>query len=192
MSILTDILLMFLFLYYLLVNIGRNERFLERVIPLTRDKMIRFADELQAQTRSNALGIPLLALAQGIFAVLGYWIFGIPDPLFWGLITCVFSILPMIGSAFIWVPAGIYQLTADNEWQGIGVILYGIFVIGTVDNVFRLFFQKLFADIHPLITVVGVIVGLQLFGMPGLIFGPLLISYFMLFLRILQEDSSHV
>ena len=188
-NIITDLALLYLFLYYLLINIGKNEVFLEKVIPLSKLKTNEFAKELEDQTRSNALGIPLLALAQGLFAALGYWIFQIPEPLFWGLITGMFSILPMIGSALIWIPAGLYLLSAGNNWQGIGMLLYGAVVIGTIDNVFRLFFQKLFANIHPLITIVGIIVGIQMFGLPGLIFGPLLISYFILFFKIFRENK---
>jgi predicted PurR-regulated permease PerM len=188
MSILTDIVLMYLFLYYFLVNTGKLEEYLEDSIPLSEDKMDKFANELEAQTRSNAVGIPLLALCQGIVAALGYWIFGIPEPVFWGIMTGFFSLLPMIGSALIWVPAGIYQLSAGSTWQGIGILLFGALIIGLIDNVFRFVFQKKFADIHPLITVFGVIVGLQLFGLVGLIFGPLLISYFLILLKIVQEE----
>ena len=186
--ILTDIALLYVFLYYLLVNTGKIEKYLVRVIPFSEEKMDEFATELIDQTKSNAIAIPLLAICQGLFAALGYWIFGVPEPLFWGVITGVFSLLPAIGTAFIWVPAGVYQLSEGYTWQGIAIILYGLLVIGVVDNVFRLVFQKKFADVHPLITVVGVIVGLQLFGIPGLIFGPLLISYFILLLRILKEE----
>ncbi|HRS40237.1 MAG TPA: AI-2E family transporter, partial [Bacteroidia bacterium] len=72
--------------------------------------------------------------------------------------------------------------------QGVAILLYGILVISVVDNVFRFVFQKKFADVHPLITEIGVIVGLQLFGVPGIIFGPLLISYFLIMLRIFREE----
>lgn len=187
-NMITDLALLYLFFYYLLVNTRKIETFLEEIVPFSQDKMDRFAKELEAQTKSNAIGIPLLAVFQGIFAAFGYWIFGVPEPFFWGLMTGFFSLLPMIGSALIWVPAGLFQLSEGTTWQGVGVILYGILVIGTVDNVFRLVFQKKFADIHPLVTIVGVIVGLQLFGVPGLIFGPLLISYFILLVKIYKEE----
>lgn len=190
LNIITDLALLYLFLYYMLVNIGRNERFLDRIIPLSKERIGGFAKELEEQTRSNAFGIPLLALVQGMFAALGYWIFNIPDPLFWGLMTGLFSILPVVGSAFIWIPAGIYQLSNGLMWQGVGILIYGGVVISAVDNIFRLVFLKLFADIHPLITIVGIIVGVQLFGMPGLIFGPLLISYFLLFFKIFKESQA--
>ncbi|MBP9789100.1 MAG: AI-2E family transporter [Bacteroidia bacterium] len=188
LNILTDLLLLYLFFYYLLVNTGKIEKYLGEIIPFSPDKMDRFSKELEAQTKSNALGIPLLAICQGLFASLGYWIFGIPEPFFWGLMTGFFSLLPMVGSALIWVPAGLYKLSEGSNWQGIAIILYGILVIGMVDNVFRLVFQKKFADIHPLVTILGVIIGLQLFGVPGLIFGPLLIGYFILLLKIFKEE----
>ena len=181
-------LLLYLFFYYLLVNTGKIEKYLGEIIPFSPDKMDRFSKELEAQTKSNALGIPLLAICQGLFASLGYWIFGIPEPFFWGLMTGFFSLLPMVGSALIWVPAGLYKLSEGSNWQGIAIILYGILVIGMVDNVFRLVFQKKFADIHPMVTILGVIIGLQLFGVPGLIFGPLLIGYFILLLKIFKEE----
>ncbi|MBK6988247.1 MAG: AI-2E family transporter [Bacteroidetes bacterium] len=188
LNILTDLLLLYLFFYYLLVNTGKIEKYLGEIIPFSPDKMDRFSKELEAQTKSNALGIPLLAICQGLFASLGYWIFGIPEPFFWGLMTGFFSLLPMVGSALIWVPAGLYKLSEGSNWQGIAIILYGILLIGMVDNVFRLVFQKKFADIHPMVTILGVIIGLQLFGVPGLIFGPLLIGYFILLLKIFKEE----
>lgn len=188
LNMLTDLVLLYLFLYYLLINTGAIERSLRKFIPFTQEKIDRFAKELEDQTKSNALGIPLLAICQGIFAAVGYWIFGVPEPFFWGLMTGFFSLLPMVGSALIWIPAGIYKLSEGATWQGVAILLYGVFIIGTVDNVFRLVFQKKFADIHPLITIIGVIVGLQLFGVPGLIFGPLLISYFILLTKIFREE----
>lgn len=188
MGILADIAVLYFLLYYFLVNTGKVENFFERYLPLSSDNTSRLTDELETQTFSNALGGPLLALIQGIFAAVGYWLFGLQEPVFWGLMTGFFSFLPVVGSTLIWLPAAIYQLSVGMTWQGVAILLYGILVISVVDNVFRFVFQKKFADVHPLITVIGVIVGLQLFGVPGIIFGPLLISYFLIMLRIFREE----
>ena len=155
---------------------------------MDNDDIQLLGDELKAQTYSNAIGMPLLALVQGIFAWIGYLIFGIQDAFFWGMMTGFFSFIPFVGSALIWAPAAIYQFSYGAPWQGIGIIIFGILVIGTVDNVFRFVFQKQFADVHPAITVFGVIIGLQLFGIPGLIFGPLLLSWFLLLIKIYRDD----
>ncbi len=188
LMILTEIALMYLFLFYFLINVGKTEKFLEKHLPFSAPKIADFSKELEVQTYSNALGAPLLALLQALFAMFGYWIFGLPEPVFWGIMTGLFSFLPMIGSTLIWLPAGIFQISSGLTWQGIAILLYGILIISVVDNVFRFIFQKKFADVHPLVTIIGVIVGLQLFGVAGIIFGPLLISYFLILLNIFQEE----
>ncbi len=188
MLILTEIALMYLFLFYFLINVGKVEEFLERHLPFSKDRIAVFSKELELQTFSNALGAPLLALVQGIVAILGYWIFGLPQPVFWGAMTGLFSFVPVVGSMLIWLPAAAFQISAGETWQGIAILLFGVLIISAVDNIFRFIFQKKFADVHPLVTIVGVIVGLQLFGVSGIIFGPLLISYFLILLRIFQEE----
>lgn len=188
LSILADVGIMYFILYYLLVNTGKLEKALNKYIPLDSKDIQLLGNELKDQTNSNAIGAPLLALIQGTFAWIGYLIFGIDDAFFWGMMTGFFSFIPFVGSALIWGPAAIYQFTFGATWQGIGIILFGVLVIGTVDNVFRFIFQKQFADVHPVITVFGVIIGLQLFGVPGVIFGPLLLSWFILLIKIYRKE----
>jgi len=188
LMMLTEIALMYLFLFYFLINVGKMETFLENYLPFSHQRIKVFSRELEVQTFSNALGAPLLALLQALFAMFGYWIFGLPEPVFWGFMTGLFSFLPMIGSTLIWLPAALFQISTGSIWQGVAILLYGSLVISVVDNVFRFVFQKKFADVHPLVTIVGVIVGLNLFGIPGIIFGPLLISYFMILLTLFREE----
>ncbi len=188
LAIISEIAMMYLFLFFFLINVGNTEAFLESHLPFASQKISDFSHELEVQTFSNALGSPLLALVQGLFAMFGYWIFGLPEPVFWGVMTGLFSFLPLVGSALIWLPASIFQFISGNIWQGIAILLYGVLIISVIDNVFRFIFQKKFADIHPLVTIIGVIVGLQLFGVSGIIFGPLLISYFLILLKIFQEE----
>jgi predicted PurR-regulated permease PerM len=187
-SILGDIGIMLLFLYYLLSNTGKIEHWVFNLLPVRKADLARFTEELKAQTFSNVLGAPVLATLQGLVAALGFWIFGIQEPLFWGIITGFFSFIPMVGGALIWVPSAILLYTTGHEYQAIALFLYGIFVISMIDNVLRFAFQKKFADVHPLITVMGVILGIKLFGLPGMIFGPLLISYFLIMASIYKEQ----
>ncbi len=188
LGIIADIGIMYFILYYMLINTGKLEEAINHYIPLEKNDLLLLGDELKAQTYSNVIGAPLLALTQGILAWIGYLIFGIEDAFFWGMMTGFFSFIPFVGSALVWIPAAIYQFTFGAAWQGIGIILLGVLVIGTIDNVFRFVFQKQFADVHPLITVFGVIIGLQLFGISGVIFGPLLLSWFVLLIRIYRKD----
>jgi predicted PurR-regulated permease PerM len=187
-GVLTSLILMYFVLYYMLVNTGKMEKNIMHYLPFNRSLVSRFTSELQMQTFSNAIGAPMLALIQGLVAALGYWIFQVEEPLFWGIMTGFFSFVPVIGTAAIWLPASIFQYSEGFHWQGIGIFLYGLVVIGLLDNVIRFIFQKKYADVHPLVTVIGVIAGITLFGIPGIIFGPLLISYFLLLLKIFNEE----
>ncbi|HRG57693.1 MAG TPA: AI-2E family transporter [Bacteroidia bacterium] len=190
-SVLGDIGIMLLFLYFMLSNTGLIEKFVIDLLPMRKSDITKFTEELKAQTFSNVLGAPVLALLQGLIAALGYWIFGLNEPFFWGIITGLFSFIPMVGGALIWVPSAIFLYTTGQQYQALALLLYGTFVISMIDNVLRFAFQKKFADVHPLITVMGVILGLKLFGLPGIIFGPLLISYFLLLATIYKEQFIH-
>jgi len=188
LQVLADIGIMILILYFMLVNVGYLELGFNRWLPFSEDNIKKIGKELRDQTISNVLGSPILALVQGIVAWIGYWIFGLPDPFFWGLVTGVFSFMPVVGSAMIWLPAALYLLSAGDVWSGVFMILFGFFIISMADNIFRFSFQKIFADVHPLVTVLGVIIGIKLFGLTGIIFGPLLISYFLILMKIYAEE----
>jgi predicted PurR-regulated permease PerM len=180
----STISMMYFFLYFLLVNINRLEAAIVFYLPFQRSKIEIFGKELVAQTFSNAVGVPLIAVVHGLLGFLAYWITGMPQAGFWGVLTGFASIIPLIGTALVWLPAGVYLLATGGTWQGIFVLAWGAIVIGSSDNVIRFLLAKKMADVHPIVTVLGVIMGLQYFGITGLIFGPLIISYFLILLKI--------
>tara|TARA_R100000935_G_scaffold47123_1_gene70829 strand:+ start:729 stop:1748 length:1020 start_codon:yes stop_codon:yes gene_type:complete len=179
---------MYFLLYYMLVNREQLNATLRSYIPLDEDNIELIEKEGNISVRSNALGIPLVALFQGIIALIGYVIFGVPDPFFWFAITAIGSMVPFIGSALGFIPVTVLLLASGHNWQAIGVLLYGIVIVGTTDNVVRLYILERISSVHPLITLIGVIVGVQLFGFIGLIFGPLLISLFLLIVKIYKKE----
>ncbi len=187
-DMLATIGMMYFMLYYLLMNFGKNEKMLGDLLPVEEEKALRFSGELESAVFSNVLGAPVLAILQGLCAGLGFWIFGLEEPWFWGAITGFMSFIPIVGTAIVWIPAGIYQLVNGENWQGIGILIFGGIIITNIDNVFRFTLQKKFADVHPIVTVLGVIVGLQYFGITGIVFGPLLISYFLLMIKMYREE----
>jgi predicted PurR-regulated permease PerM len=190
-GLLGDIAMMYFILFFLLDNMGKNEITLKRIIPLDKDRVQPFANELESMVYSNVLGAPVLAIVQGITASIGFFIFGLNEPLFWGIICGFMSFIPVVGTAIVWIPAGIYLLLNGASWQGVGLLVFGVLVITNVDNAVRLVMQKKFSDVHPIVTILGVIVGVNLFGFPGLIFGPLVISYFLIMLRLYSEEYSN-
>ncbi|MFN8261499.1 MAG: AI-2E family transporter, partial [Chitinophagales bacterium] len=181
---------LFFVLFFMLSNANKIESSLLRYIPLKQENKKKVTAETKNIVTSYAIGIPVLALAQGFCAYIGYLIFGIKDPMLWGFITCVCSVIPFVGSGLIWIPLVVYMYSGGNTGGAIGLAIYCAVVVLNVDNVLRLFLLKAFADIHPLVTLFGVITGLKLFGFIGLIFGPLLVSYFLLMLRIYANEFS--
>ena len=189
-DLLGNLALAFFLLYFMLVDGRKMERRIQRFLPLKGDNIDNIWAATRTMVKSNAIGIPLLALSQGVVATIGYYIFAVPEPVIWGMLTGVFSMLPLIGSAIIWVPVCIYMFGMGEIALGIGLFLYSLVLTGSIDNVLRFTLLKKLGDVHPLITVLGVIVGLPLFGFMGLIFGPLMISYLLLLIKIYRVEFS--
>ncbi len=184
MVLLTNLIMMFFLLYYLLVHGSTTERYLGKVIPLKHENVNLLAGETKMMIKANALGIPIICIVQGAFAALGYWIFGIEDWGLWGFVTGVFAFFPLVGTMIVWVPLAGFLFVQGNNWAALGLTIYSIVVTGNVDYLARLKLMKYMGDVHPVVTVLGVIAGLNLFGFIGLIFGPLLVSYFLIMVRI--------
>ncbi len=106
----------------------------------------------------------------------------------WGFITGVFAFFPIVGTMIVWVPLVVFMFSAGHNGQGIGLAIYSAVVTGNIDYMARITLLKKIGDVHPVITVLGVIVGLSLFGFWGFIFGPLLISYFLLLYNIYSAE----
>jgi len=181
--------LMLLFLSFFMFSNGRAmEKALRRFIPLRDDNIGKLAAETKTMVKANAIGIPLISIIQGLAAMLGYWIFGVKDYVLWGFITGIFAFFPIVGTMIVWVPLVVSVFSAGHNGQGIGLTIYSIVVIGNIDYLARITLLKKIGDVHPVITVLGVIVGLSLFGFWGFIFGPLLISYFLLLYNIYSAE----
>lgn len=187
-SIFINLTSMFFILFFMLSNADSMEMTLLKYIPLSVENKKIVVKETKNIVASYAIGIPILALAQGVCAYIGYAIFGIQDPMLWGFVTCVCSVIPFVGSGLIWIPLVVYLFASGHTQSAIFLAIYCAVVVLNVDNVLRLFLLKAFADIHPLITLFGVITGLKLFGFIGLIFGPLLVSYLLLLVRIYVKE----
>jgi predicted PurR-regulated permease PerM len=168
---------------------GREiERTLNRMIPLKRENINLLATETKKMVRANALGIPLISIIQGLTAALGYFIFGVTEWALWGFLTGIFAFFPVVGTMIVWVPLVIYTYAIGNTWQATWLLIYSLIVTGNIDYIARVTFMKRFGNVHPVITILGVIVGLGLFGFVGLIFGPLLLSYIVLLFKIYMNE----
>ncbi len=187
-NLLTNLILMLFFLYYMLYYSREMEKKLYQIIPLKDANTSILAAETKKIVKANALGIPLISIIQGLTATLGYFIFGVKEWALWGFLTGVFAFFPVVGTMIVWVPLVIYMFTAGNTGNAVGLLLYSALVTGNVDYISRITIMRRLGDVHPVITVLGVIVGLGLFGFIGLIFGPLLVSYIIVLFRIYMNE----
>ena len=187
-SIVINTVVILFVLYFMLFGYRGFENAIREILPFNKVNKANFVSESKLIIQANALGVPLLAIIQGGFAYIGYLIFGASSPLLYAIITAFATIIPIVGSAIIFVPLSIGLIVQSKIGAGVGLMLYGFIVVGNIDYIARFILQKKLADIHPLITIFGVLIGLPMFGFWGVIFGPLLISLFMLFFNMYRHD----
>lgn len=188
MSSLGNMVIMYVLLYFMLVQTADVERWLRRNMPLKNSNVSRVINEFKNLVYSNTIGIPIVAMLQGLVGLVGYWIFGVEEFILMGLLTAIASVMPVIGSMAIYIPLMIYQLALGHTWQGIAIGIWGLVLIGSIDNVARFMLQKRIANVHPLITIFGVMIGVNIFGFLGIIFGPLLLSMFILLVKVYIDE----
>lgn len=179
---------MYFLLFYMLTNRKQLRESLFEYIPVSDENLKIISSETREMVRANALGIPLVAIAQGIVSLIGFLIFGIENPFLWAVMVTIGSMIPFVGNLLGTIPVFILTLSNGSTFQAWGILIYGIVVVGTTDNIIRLYVLQKLDNVHPLITLIGVIVGIPLFGFIGLIFGPLLISLFLIIVRIYKKE----
>lgn len=175
-------------LYFMLIGGIKMETYVNAILPFNATNTEHVIHEINMIVRSNAIGIPLLAVIQGGVAMIGYFIFGAPNALLLGFLTCFATVIPMVGTGLIWFPVAVYMALTGDWPNAIGLAAYGGIIVSQLDNLIRFILQKKMADTHPLITIFGVVIGLSLFGFMGVIFGPLLLSLFFLFVDMFKRE----
>lgn len=180
--------IMYFLLYYLFTDRAMSKNSIGEYVPVSKSNLKIIGNDVKTMVRSNALGIPLVAVAQGIVALIGFLIFGVEDPFFWFVIVTIGSMIPFVGTLIGILPVFILELSTGNNFTAWAILIYGFVVVGSTDNIIRLYVLKRLDNVHPLITLIGVIVGVPLFGFIGLIFGPLLISLFLVLISIYKKE----
>jgi predicted PurR-regulated permease PerM len=159
-NLIANLATMLFVLYYMLYNGREIEKFLSRIIPLKQENINMLASETKKMVKANALGIPLISIIQGLTATLGYFIFGVKNGPFGDFLPGYLLFFPIIGTMIVWVPLVIYMYATAPTWQATSLLLYSAIIIGQVDYVARITLLKRMGNVHPVITVLGVIVGI--------------------------------
>ena len=175
-------------LYYLLLAPDVAWREIRPFIPFSGRNAENLRDRFRDVTISTLIGTFLTASVQGLLVGLAFWLTGIPNALFWGVVTVVLAILPVVGSGLVWGPGVLHLALGGRYGMAIALAIWGIVVVGNVDNVVRPVVFRRWARIHPFITIIGAFAGIRYFGLLGLLIGPLAISYFFELIRMYKEE----
>ncbi|MCD8262534.1 MAG: AI-2E family transporter [Bacteroides sp.] len=183
-----NIFFLLFILYFMLIGAEPMERYVYEILPFNPKNKRVVLNEINLIVKSNAIGIPLLGIIQGVIAMIGYMLFGCPTPVLFGVLTAFATIIPIVGTALVWFPLMIY-LALTGDWGNfIGLTLYSLLIVTNIDNFIRFLLQKKLADTHLIVTFFGVIIGITFFGFMGVIFGPLLLSGFLLCVNIFKNE----
>jgi predicted PurR-regulated permease PerM len=175
-------------LFYLLVSPVAIWRSVRPFIPFSAASAEILRKRFGDVTISTLVGTGVTAGVQGIFVGLAFWVVGLSNPLFWGVVTVIFAILPVVGSGLVWGPGAAALAMEGRYGAAIGLAIWGLVVVGNVDNVIRPIVFRRWAQIHPFVTVIGAFMGLSYFGLLGLLIGPLAISYFFELIRMYRVE----
>jgi len=187
LSIPQRILQFFIMLFVMFYSFRDGEKMiskLENLLPLRSQHKKRFFDDFKGVTKGVVYGLVVTGIIQGAIGGVGFYVLGIPNAFLWGLVMAFLSILPVLGPYLVWAPAGVYLLFTGDVTRGIILLIYGALAISSLDNLIRPKIIGSKTKIHPVLVLLGILGGLSLFGFIGVIIGPLILSFLVLFLKM--------
>lgn len=178
----------FFLLYYLLRNSASVIRTFKDYFPISYANCELLLREMGRHTKALIFGQLLVSIVQGTLGGVGFFICGVHSAIMWGLVMVIVAFIPFLGAGLIWFPASIIQLAKGNYYSGIGILLWGIFIVSTIDNIIRPKLTSTLGKIHPVTVLLGVFIGLKEWGFIGLVIGPLMISVLLILIRMFREE----
>ncbi|MCX6178780.1 MAG: AI-2E family transporter [Chlorobiales bacterium] len=192
-SAVNDLFLLFIFLYTMFFFLKDGQKILAKVLsflPLTETDQHRLLDKFLSVTRATIKGSMVIGILQGSLAGLALHLAGIESAIFWGTMMSVISVLPIIGSGLIWFPAVLYLAATGHYPQALGVLLFCVLVVGQIDNIIRPILVGRDTQMHELLIFFGTLGGIGLFGVFGVIMGPIIAALFMTVWEMYGETFS--
>ncbi|HET7458294.1 MAG TPA: AI-2E family transporter [Gemmatimonadaceae bacterium] len=174
--------------YYLLPSASQVWEHVRPLIPFSRAGADALGERFVSVTEATLLGIAATSASQGLVVGVAFWLVGLPNAIVWGVVTSITSLLPILGSSLVWLP-GALVLAADGRYgAAIVLALIGLIVASNIDNVVRPSVYRRVSGMHPMATLVGAFAGVELLGLPGLLLGPLAITYALELLRLYRLE----
>jgi predicted PurR-regulated permease PerM len=183
-TLILDIFLLIMATYYVLKDGNRFVKYLITLVPIDSEYEATLFKKLHASVISVVRGSIVIAIIQGVVAGIGFYVLGVPNAALWGSATVIASLIPIVGTALTLVPAIVYLVFTGSLTSALLLLLWGMLIVGFVDNAFRGQLMKKGMDVHPFLILLSVLGGFEFFGPIGFISGPLLLAIFMALLDI--------
>lgn len=186
-QLITYTIMYFSFYFLLVTDDEKMKEVVYAIVPFSKRNTVKLAAEFKNITYSTLLTSGLIALVQGSLITIGFLIFHLPGAFMWGFAATLLSFIPFLGVPSIWIPTTLFLLLSGRYMAGVGFLGVGL-VASNIDNVIRPIIQKKVGKIHPLQSLLGIFVGFSLFGLIGIVLGPMVISYFILTIQMFKEE----
>ncbi len=196
-SIMLNFFIMIFAVYYLLKDGDQISKRIKNLLPLRESHKQKVLARFHDLTFGSFYGSILIAVLQGVLGGLGFLILGVPSALLWGFVMILFALIPYFGTAIIWLPAAlnlIFQGYLQNDTsftiRGVILMIYGLLVVSTVDNILKPKLIGSKTNVHPVLVLLGVLGGMKLFGFIGIILGPVMLALLMTFIEIYETEKA--
>jgi predicted PurR-regulated permease PerM len=188
-SFFAEAVIAFFTLFFLFREGGSMKARAAAFLPLKPGQVERLFTGISNSIVANVYGCLAVGVAQGTLLSLAFWVLGLPSPVLWGLVTALFSLIPIIGSAAVWGPAVVVLLVSGHWWKGLLLLGWGAAVVGQIDSVVRPYVISERANMHTLLVFFALLGGVKAFGVMGLFIGPVVLSVTLVVLDMLREEN---
>lgn len=181
--------------FYFLRDGEKFMKLITKIAPMKLHHQEQLLSQLKETIKALVYGTIIVAFIQGLLAMLGFFVFGVPNPVWWGFVTMFFALIPFVGAWLVWLPASIYlfvtgHITHQNPlmWKAVGLAAFGLLIISQIDNLIKPLLVGGKAKVHPLLIFIGVLGGLLLFGFLGIIIGPIILAMLQKIIEIYAKE----
>ena len=180
----------FLFTFFFSIRDSEKlQKYVSELSPFSKTTEEKFMREFRGITNSIIYGQVLIGIIQGLALGVGLWVLGVPKALILTVVAILVSLIPFLGSWLVWLPVGLLMIITGNTFGGIALLLYGALFVSVLDNIIRPIFMSRHSDLPVVVSIVGIIGGLYLFGIAGLVLGPLILAYAMIIIDFYKQGK---
>jgi predicted PurR-regulated permease PerM len=174
-------------LFFFLRDGGKAKKLILKWSPISDDKDEEILKKTSLAINSVVKGTLLMAIVQGFLGGIGFMAFGVPSPVLWGFITALMALIPVVGTSLVVAPLVIFLYFSGATWSALGLLIWGFFIVGSIDNILRPKLIERGMNIHPFLILLAVFGGISFFGPIGFLMGPIVLGFVFALIDVYPE-----